>query len=343
MKKKYDVVALGELLIDFTDNGISGQGNTIFEANPGGAPCNVLAMLQKLGNKTAFIGKVGKDIFGTKLKEVLKEVGIDTSGLVMDKKVRTTLAFVQTLKGGDRDFSFYRNPGADMMLEEGDINNSLIKNCKIFHFGTLSMTHKGVRKATKKAIKKAKESGALISFDPNLRPPLWESLNDAKKQVEYGLSQCDILKISDNEIQWLTGEEDFDKGIDWIRARFSIPLILLSMGKDGSRAYAEGKRVEVPAFVQDKTVETTGAGDTFCACVLNYVLENLLAGEWPEEAEGSRNRFAERCKACAEERLGEMLRFANAAASIVTTKKGALRVMPEREEVEAFLTERHGN
>ena len=201
MKKKYDVVALGELLIDFTDNGISGQGNTIFEANPGGAPCNVLAMLQKLGNKTAFIGKVGKDIFGTKLKEVLKEVGIDTSGLVMDKKVRTTLAFVQTLKGGDRDFSFYRNPGADMMLEEGDINNSLIKNCKIFHFGTLSMTHKGVRKATKKAIKKAKESGALISFDPNLRPPLWESLDDAKKQVEYGLGQCDILKISDSNVK----------------------------------------------------------------------------------------------------------------------------------------------
>ena len=224
MKKKYDVVALGELLIDFTDNGISGQGNTIFEANPGGAPCNVLAMLQKLGNKTAFIGKVGKDIFGTKLKEVLKEVGIDTSGLVMDKKVRTTLAFVQTLKGGDRDFSFYRNPGADMMLEEGDINNSLIKNCKIFHFGTLSMTHKGVRKATKKAIKKAKESGALISFDPNLRPPLWESLDDAKKQVEYGLGQCDILKISDNEIQWFTGEKDFDKGIKKLQDRYSIKL-----------------------------------------------------------------------------------------------------------------------
>jgi len=195
MKKKYDVVALGELLIDFTDNGVSGQGNTIFEANPGGAPCNVLAMLQKLGNKTAFIGKVGKDIFGIKLKDVLKEVGIDVSGLVMDKEVRTTLAFVQTLKGGDRDFSFYRNPGADMMLEESDLNNSLIKNCKIFHFGTLSMTHKGVRKATKKAIKKAKENGALISFDPNLRPPLWESLDDAKKQVAYGLGQCDILKI----------------------------------------------------------------------------------------------------------------------------------------------------
>lgn len=318
MKKKYDVVALGELLIDFTDNGISGQGNTIFEANPGGAPCNVLAMLQKLGNKTAFIGKVGKDIFGTKLKEVLKEVGIDTSGLVMDKKVRTTLAFVQTLKGGDRDFSFYRNPGADMMLEEGDINNSLIKNCKIFHFGTLSMTHKGVRKATKKAIKKAKESGTLISFDPNLRPPLWESLNDAKKQVEYGLSQCDILKISDNEIQWFTGEKDFDKGIKKLQDKYSIKLIVLSMGKDGSRAYYKDLRVEKPAFVQKNTIETTGAGDTFGGCCLNFILKYGLDN-------------------MDQEKLEKMLTFANAAASLITTKKGALRVMPTKDEVKDFI------
>lgn len=318
MKKKYDVVALGELLIDFTDNGISGQGNTIFEANPGGAPCNVLAMLQKLGNKTAFIGKVGKDIFGTKLKEVLKEVGIDTSGLVMDKKVRTTLAFVQTLKGGDRDFSFYRNPGADMMLEEGDINNSLIKNCKIFHFGTLSMTHKGVRKATKKAIKKAKESGALISFDPNLRPPLWESLDDPKKQVEYGLGQCDILKISDNEIQWFTGEKDFDKGIKKLQDRYSIKLIVLSMGKDGSRAYYKNLRVEKPAFVQKNTIETTGAGDTFGGCCLNFILKYGLDN-------------------MDQEKLEKMLTFANAAASLITTKKGALRVMPTKDEVKDFI------
>lgn len=318
MKKKYDVVALGELLIDFTDNGISGQGNTIFEANPGGAPCNVLAMLQKLGNKTAFIGKVGKDIFGTKLKEVLKEVGIDTSGLVMDKKVRTTLAFVQTLKGGDRDFSFYRNPGADMMLEEGDINNSLIKNCKIFHFGTLSMTHKGVRKATKKAIKKAKESGALISFDPNLRPLLWESLDDAKKQVEYGLGQCDILKISDNEIQWFTGEKDFDKGIKKLQDRYSIKLIVLSMGKDGSRAYYKNLRVEKPAFVQKNTIETTGAGDTFGGCCLNFILKYGLDN-------------------MDQEKLEKMLTFANAAASLITTKKGALRVMPTKDEVKDFI------
>lgn len=318
MKKKYDVVALGELLIDFTDNGISGQGNTIFEANPGGAPCNVLAMLQKLGDKTAFIGKVGKDIFGVKLKEVLKEAGIDISGLVIDKKARTTLAFVQTLKGGDRDFSFYRNPGADMMLEEGDLNNSLIKNCKIFHFGTLSMTHKGVRKATKKAIKKAKESGALISFDPNLRPPLWESLDDAKKQVAYGLGQCDILKISDNEIQWFTGEKDFDQGIKKLQDEYHIKLIVLSMGKDGSRAYYKDFMVEKPAFVQKNTIETTGAGDTFGGCCLHFILKYGLDH-------------------MDQEKLEKMLIFANAAASLITTKKGALRVMPTKDEVKEFI------
>lgn len=318
MKKKYDVVALGELLIDFTDNGVSNQGNTMFEANPGGAPCNVLAMLQKLGRKTAFIGKVGEDIFGTKLKGVLEETGIHTKGLVLDKDTRTTLAFVQTLEDGDRDFSFYRNPGADMMLKEDELNKKLLKSCKIFHFGTLSMTHKEVRKATKKAIKKAKENGALISFDPNLRPPLWKSLEDAKEQVAYGLSRCDILKISDNEIQWFTGEQDYDKGIQKLQKEYQIPLIVLSMGKEGSRAYYKDLKVEKSAFVQDKTIETTGAGDTFGGCCLHYILkyglENLDA-----------------------EKLEKMLTFANAAASIVTTKKGALRVMPTKQEVKDFI------
>ena len=210
--KKFDVVALGELLIDFTENGMSGQGNPVYEANPGGAPCNVLAMLSKAGRKTAFIGKVGQDIFGNRLKTALTEVGIDTSNLVMDKDVRTTLAFVETLAGGDRDFSFYRNPGADMMLREDELQEEIVGNGKIFHFGTLSMTHEAVRKATKRAVDAAKESGALISFDPNLRPPLWESLQMAKEQAAYGFSQCDILKISDNEIRWFTGEEDFEIG-----------------------------------------------------------------------------------------------------------------------------------
>lgn len=319
--KKFDVIALGELLIDFTDNGLSSQGNTLFEANPGGAVCNVLAMLNKAGRKTAFIGKVGQDIFGNKLKAVLEEVGIDTSNMLMDEEVRTTLAFVQTLAGGDRDFSFYRNPGADMMLKASELKEELIADTKIFHYGTLSMTHEGVREATKKAIAIAKENGAILSFDPNLRPPLWKTLDDAKEQVAYGLSQCDVLKISDNEIQWFTGEEDFDAGIAKLREQYQIPLILLSMGRDGSRAYYKDLRVEVAPFLQENTIETTGAGDTFGgSClhhVLKYGLENLD-----------------------EEKLREMLTFANAAASIITTRKGALRVMPSVEEVEALIQSR---
>ena len=316
--KKYDVVALGELLIDFTENGTSGQGNPIYEANPGGAPCNVLSMLTKLGRKTAFIGKVGSDIFGNRLKATLGEVGIDTSNLVLDEEIRTTLAFVETFPDGDRDFSFYRNPGADMMLREDEVNMDLIKDTKLFHFGTLSMTHEEVRNATKKAIETAKEAGAVISFDPNLREPLWRSLDDAKEQVAYGLSKCDVLKISDNEIQWFTGEEDYDAGIRKLREQYDIPLIMLSMGRDGSRAYYKDLRVEVKPFLQENTIETTGAGDTFGACCLHYVLQYGLDG-------------------FDEEKLGEMLTFANAAASIITTRKGALRVMPEENEVRELI------
>lgn len=319
--KNYDVTALGELLIDFTENGVSGQGNPLFEANPGGAPCNVLAMLERLGHKTAFIGKVGKDFFGTQLKEAITEVGIDGDYLRMDEEVHTTLALVHTFPDGDRDFSFYRNPGADMMLTADEVPEELIADSRIFHFGTLSMTHDGVREATKKALKLAKEKGALISFDPNLRPPLWKSLEDAKEQVLYGLGYCDVLKISDNEIQWLTGEEDFTAGVAWIRERYSqIKLILVSMGKDGSRAYYGDSIVEAPAHLQKNTIETTGAGDTFCGCVLHYICEHGLEG-------------------LSDENLKEMLTFANAAASVITTRKGALRVMPTLEEIQAILAE----
>ncbi len=319
--KTYDVTALGELLIDFTENGKSGQGNPLFEANPGGAPCNVLAMLAKLGHKTAFIGKVGKDFFGEQLRDAITEAGIEASYLQMDEEIHTTLALVHTYPDGDRDFSFYRNPGADMMLTEDEIPEDLIKDTKIFHFGTLSMTHEGVRLATKKALKIAKESGTLISFDPNLRPPLWANLEEAKEQVLYGLNYCQILKISDNEIQWLTGKEDYTEGVNWINERYQIPLILVSMGKEGSRAYYGDTMVEIAPFLQKNTVETTGAGDTFCGCVLHYICQHGLEG-------------------LTEENLKEMLVFANAAASLITTRKGALRVMPQRKEVEALLAER---
>ena len=320
--KKYDVTALGELLIDFTENGRSAQGNPTFEANPGGAPCNVLAMLSKLGNKTAFIGKVGDDFFGKQLRDAITEVGIDASYLLKDE-VHTTLALVHNRPDGDRDFSFYRNPGADMMLKEDEIPEELIKNSKIFHFGTLSMTHEGVREATKKALDVARNAGVMISFDPNLRPPLWDSLETAREQVLYGLGFCDVLKISDNEIEWLTGENDYTAGVEWIRKRYNIPLILVSMGRDGSRAYYDGGSskkimVEEKAFLQKNTVDTTGAGDTFFGCILHYLCRYDIS-ELNETL------------------LTEMLRFANAAASIVTTRKGALRVMPDVSEVKRLL------
>ena len=278
----------------------------------------LLAMESHVDSQNMRTGNL-KDEDWTKLVEGADIIG--RSNLIIDEDARTTLAFVETFPDGDRDFSFYRNPGADMMLRKEDLHEDLIRDAKIFHYGTLSMTHDGVREATKKAIDIAKESGAILSFDPNLRPPLWKTLDDAKEQVAYGLSKCDVLKISDNEIQWFTGEEDFDAGIAKLREQYNIPLIMLSLGRDGSRAYYKDLRVEVKPFLQDSTIETTGAGDTFGGCCLHHVLKYGLDN-------------------LDEEKLTEMLTFANAAASIVTTRKGALRVMPEVEEVEAFIKSR---
>lgn len=317
--RNFDVVALGELLVDFTDSGLSQQGNTLFEANPGGAPCNVLAMLKKLGRTVAFVGKVGDDMFGQQLRQVIEDVGICADGLTVDSNAHTTLAFVKTAENGDRDFSFYRNPGADMLLTEEELPAGMIAGAKIFHFGTLSMTHETVRRATKTAVALAKAGGAVISFDPNLRPPLWDSLDEARKQIAWGLSQCDVLKIADNELCFMTGEHDFDRGAAALKAKHpNIRLLNVTAGAGGSYSYYAGKRVFVPNFQLGGTIETTGAGDTFCACVLDYVLEKGLNG-------------------LTECDLTQMLRLANAAAYLVTTKKGALRSMPELEQVKAIL------
>lgn len=320
--KTYDVVALGELLIDFTEYAKSDRGNKLFEANPGGAPCNVLALLNKLGKKTAFIGKVGNDQFGRMLCETINSIGIDSSNLVFDEDIPTTLAFVGKTPDGDREFSFYRNPGADMMLREDEVNEDLLMEAKIFHFGTLSMTHETVREATISAIKKAKENGALISLDPNLREPLWKSLDDAKAQMKSALSYCDILKISDNEIEFLTGETDFDEGVKKISEDYNIKLICVTMGKDGSIAYYDDKKVVAKGFHQENVVDTTGAGDTFCGSVLNYICENGISN-------------------LSDEQLKEMITFANAAASIVTTKAGAILSMPAREEIIELLSKKN--
>ena len=281
---------------------------------------NVLALLAKMGHPVAFIGKVGQDAFGNQLEAALQETGIATCGLKKDPKIHTTLAVVQTMADGDRDFSFYRNPGADLMLTEEDLDADMIRNAKIFHFGSLSLTDEPARSATRKAIALAEEAGVLRSYDPNLREPLWESLDAAKEQILWGMEHCDILKISDNEIQWLSGEEDFDKAVAWLRAEYpAIQLIFLTLGKDGSRAFYKDVQAQAGGF-RLNTIETTGAGDTFFGSMLHQLLEQPFGGYTAED-------------------LGRMLRFANAAAALITTRKGALRVMPNREEIEALLAQ----
>lgn len=316
--KELDVVSLGELLIDFTMNGVSEQGNQLFEANPGGAPCNVLSMLHNLGKKTSFIGKVGNDQFGLLLKKTLEEIGIGTDNLVIDNEVGTTLAFVHTAQDGDRSFSFYRKPGADMMLNESEIREDIIKKAKIFHFGTLSMTDEGVKKATEKALKIAKDNNLLISFDPNLRPPLWRSLSEAKECIKFGLSQCNILKIADEELEFVTGCTTIEDGVQYLQKSYNIDLILVTMGRYGSKAFYRGISVEKEGIIQKNTIDTTGAGDTFCGCILNFVLEHGLEN-------------------LTESSLIDMITFANLAASIITTRRGAIRAMPSKKEILNFI------
>ena len=319
MSCRFDVVALGELLVDFTENGRSSQGNALFEANPGGAPCNVLAMLKKLGRSCAFIGKVGDDFFGRLLRETAEEAGIDTRGLLTDGSVPTTLAFVKTGENGERDFSFYRDPGADMLLREDELPLDTIAGARIFHFGTLSSTHPEIRRATRRAVREAKAGGALISFDPNLRPPLWKDLAEAREQIAWGLAQCDILKIADNELIFMTGREDLAEGAKLLRAAYpNISIMDVTAGPAGSTCYCGEESVHVPAFSLGGTIGTTGAGDTFCACILNYVLDHGV-------------------KDLSRDQLTEMLRFANAAAYLITTRKGAIRSMPEIEEIRSVL------
>ena len=314
---KKDVVALGELLIDFTDNGLSQQGNKIFEANPGGAPCNVLAMLSKYGKKTGFIGKIGNDTFGTILKETIEKIGIDTKGLIMDKNFNTTLAFVHTFEDGDRDFSFYRTLGADCMINENEITEDLIKDYKVFHFGTLSMTNETCFLATKKALEIAKNNNMIITFDPNLRPPLWDNLEDAKEKINFGLNYCDILKVSEEELEFLTNEKDIEKGVSIIKSKYNIKLIVVTMGKNGSYSFYNGISVFGKPFSMANTIETTGAGDTFMASVINYILDNSLN--------------------LTKEQLENMLKISNAAAALITTKKGAINVMPSIDDINSLL------
>lgn len=311
----FDIIALGELLVDFTPHGMSEAGNRLYETNPGGAPANVLAASAKLGGKTAFIGKVGEDRFGDFLAECLWESKIDISGLSRTGACCTTLAFVHLSKTGDRSFSFYRNPGADMMLDEFDIDKELIKNTRIFHCGSISMTDEPARSATKKALQIARENNVIISYDPNLRPALWRSLDEARDHIISGLEYADIVKISEEELEFITGEKDLVRGSERL-AQKGGDCMLVTLGARGT-FYKFGNITGRLNTYAVSAVDTTGAGDAFLGGIL-YQLKNMDLSE---------------IRRLSKEDIEEIVDFGNAVGALTTTKKGALPAVPTMEEV----------
>ena len=316
----YDVVALGEVLIDFTPYGKSEKGNNVFECNPGGAPANVLAALAKLGKNTAFIGKVGEDSFGYLLKDVLERCSISVEGLGFSKDVRTTLAFVSLSDNGDRSFAFYRNPGADMMLNETEINYDIIEKTKVFHFGSVSMTNEPSKTATLKAASSAKEKGGIVSYDPNLRILLWKNAEEARENILKGMIYADILKISDEELEFITGIRDLERGTEYLRDKYNITLIFVTLGSEGC-FYRAGEITGKSQGYKVNVVDTTGAGDSFLGAAIYKILE-----------------LKKSLKELTESELMEVVGFANAVGALVTTKKGAISIMPDIEEIESFMT-----
>ncbi|TWT13151.1 PfkB family carbohydrate kinase [Planomicrobium sp. CPCC 101079] len=316
----FDVVALGELLIDFTPAGKSGNGNTLFETNPGGAPANVLATLAKFNAKTAFIGKVGADQFGSFLGDTLKKENIDLQGLVYSEDVNTTLAFVHLSENGDRSFHFYRSPGADIMLEVQEVDTTLVQNTKVFHFGSLSMTHEPVKSATVKAVKAAQDKDVIISYDPNLRPALWKNLSHAKETIIEGMQYADILKISEEELEFITGISDFEEGSQFLHDKFDLKIVLVTLGSKGC-FYRFGKDTGHIKGFQVNAVDTTGAGDMFLGSFLYQFIKKDAS--WKSlQAKG----------------LEEMILFANAAAALGTTKNGAIPAIPRLDEVRVLIS-----
>jgi fructokinase len=315
----YDIVALGESLIDFTPNGTNEMGMLQFVRNPGGAPANVLAMFTKLGGKTAFIGKVGNDEFGKFLTATMKDAGIDVSAVAVSEEIPTTLAIVQLTESGDRSFSFYRKPGADIMLSADDLNKEMLTHCNVFHFGSVSLTDEPSKSATLKAAAIAKDSGAIISYDPNYRPLLWKSESEAKKVILEALKLADIVKVSYEEMVLLTGKQDLKAGAEEL-AQYGAVLVIITMGSKG--AYYHTKTSCALSNTYDvKTVDTTGAGDAFFGAMLWKLkgksldeISKISADEW-----------------------NEILDFANAAGSLTTTKKGAIPAMPNLAEIEECM------
>lgn len=311
----YDVVAMGELLIDFTCVSTDHEGYPTMAAHPGGAPANFLAALAKFGTSAALLGKVGNDAFGKLLVGTLDQAGIGTSGIIMADDVFTTLAFVTLDETGNREFSFSRKPGADTCLRYDELNMSLIDNAKVFHFGTLSLTDEPARTTTYKAVEYAKAAGKLITYDPNLRKPLWKDLEEAKKQLIWGMTKADVVKISDEEVEFLWGL-GVEEGADYILKNFDVKLVFVTCGADGcyfKNAVASGK---VPSLSGIKVVDTTGAGDIFGG---SAVYKLLQTGKAPETLN--------------EDELREVVTFACTSAGLSTTKPGGISSVHEYQQV----------
>lgn len=313
-----DVTALGELLIDFTPSGRGEQDNPRFEANPGGAPSNVVVALACLGLETEFIGCVGRDNFGQLLVAALRSKGVHTNGIVYSN-VKTTLAFVHIDEQGERSFDFYRQPGADMMLAKEDLNLELISHSRIFHVGSISMTDEPAREATLTALNHAKERNRVISFDPNLRPLLWDNLDHAKRQIEIVMQYADIVKVSEEELAFLTNTDDISDGARQLFEQHKLSLLFVTLGDKGSYAYNENGLVFVPGIAV-KAVDTTGCGDAFFAGVLYELLKNeLLNEDLPKE------------------KLEQILRFGNAMGAYVAKHKGGIPAMPTLSQIEEYI------
>ncbi len=316
--KKFDVIAIGECLVDMIPCGVGESGVSIFSANPGGAPANVLAMYSKLGGKTAFIGKVGRDGFGKSLIQNMKNANIDTDNVIITTDCNTTLAFVHLSAEGDRSFSFYRKGSADVSLNIDEIDKDVLGNCSLFHFGSVSMTDEPSRSATLESVKIAKQNGAVISYDPNYRPLLWDDRQTAAAWMLEGARLADVIKVSDEELTLLTGESDYLKGAQKLLS-LGVSLVFVTLGKHGA-FYCNKNTHGLLKTYDVKTIDTTGAGDTFFGSVLWQL----------------KGKTAEEMAALTDTELQTITDFANAAGSLATTKKGAIPAMPTLDEVKTL-------
>jgi fructokinase len=317
------LISLGELLIDFVsfERDVSLMDSSGFIKAPGGAPANVAAGFARLGGTSGFIGKVGNDPFGYYLKAVLDEIPVDTTCLAMDKEARTTLSFVANHSTGIRDCVFYRNPGADMLLSPGEISEEYIKHALIFHYGSISFNSPLSKQATLKALEYAKKHRLLISYDPNLRLSLWESEVLAREEINAGFQYADLVKISEEEMEFITGSQSLEACAAYILLK-GPRLVLISRGKDGC-FYSDGTTSGYLNGIEVNAIETTGAGDAFMAAVLYQLSQNIQAGK---EASLSVNT-----------KLVAILQFANAAGALATTRIGAIPALPTTIEVNELL------